>query len=113
MVPFVKAGRAAFAVVLKGYIGRLRPEGALPVDPASVEYLERIVNRVTDLRRGLDYLATRPDLDSNRVGFLGPSAGAQIGMILAAVETRYRGVKEPIKKHSADHGRVQGSRAVR
>jgi formylglycine-generating enzyme required for sulfatase activity len=92
LAPFIKSGRAAFGVVLKGYIERLRPEGYTEPDPATVEYLEKIVNRVTDLRRGLDYLETRRDVDAGRVAFFGPSAGAQIGLILAAVETRYRAV---------------------
>lgn len=92
MAPFVKSGRAAFGVVLKGYVGRLRPAGAEPPEPMSVEYLERVVDRMTDLRRGLDYLETRADLDPTRIGFLGPSAGAMIGLILAAIETRYRAV---------------------
>jgi pimeloyl-ACP methyl ester carboxylesterase len=57
-----------------------------------VEYFERIANRVTDLRRGLDHLETRQDVDASRITFYGPSAGAQIGLILAAVEPRYRAV---------------------
>jgi eukaryotic-like serine/threonine-protein kinase len=92
MGTFVKSGRAAFGVVLKGYVERLRPDGYVSPDPGSVEYLEKIVNRITDLRRGLDYLETRSDLDATRVGFLGVSAGAQIGLVLAAVETRYRAI---------------------
>jgi len=90
--PVIKSGRAVFGVVLKGYIERLHPPGYVLPNLTSVEYLERVVNRVTDLRRGLDYLETRKDLDSNRLSFYGPSAGAQIGLILAAVEPRYRGV---------------------
>jgi dienelactone hydrolase len=89
MVPFVKLGRAAFGVVLEGYMGRLPPVAADRPDPMSVEFLDRVVNRMTDLRRGLDYLETRPDIDPARIGFLGPSAGAMIGLILAAIEPRY------------------------
>lgn len=89
---FVKAGRAAFGVVLKGYIERLSPAWSVAPDPGTVEYLERIVNRVTDVRRGLDYLETCPDVDMTRLGFVGPSSGARIGMVLAAVEPRYTAV---------------------
>ncbi|HUR21031.1 MAG TPA: bifunctional serine/threonine-protein kinase/formylglycine-generating enzyme family protein, partial [Vicinamibacterales bacterium] len=67
--PIIKSGRAAFGVVLKGYIERLRPPGYVIPDRTSVEYLERIVNRVTDLRRGLDYLETRKEVDSGKVAF--------------------------------------------
>ena len=90
--PFIKAGRAAFGVVLKGYIERLTPGSQVPPSPTTVEYLEQIVNRITDLRRGLDYLESRSDVDMSRVAFVGPSAGAQIGLIAGAIETRYRTV---------------------
>jgi serine/threonine protein kinase/formylglycine-generating enzyme required for sulfatase activity len=90
MAPFVKAGRAVFGVVLEGYVERLRPAGWVPPDPATVEFTEMIVSRVTELRRGLDYLETRPDIDSTRIAALAPSAGAALGLILGAVEPRYR-----------------------
>jgi pimeloyl-ACP methyl ester carboxylesterase len=90
MAPFVRGGRAAFAVVLEGYIERLRPAGFVRPSASTVEFTEMIVNRVTDLRRGLDYLETRPDLDSSRIAGLAPSAGSILGLILGALETRYR-----------------------
>ena len=46
--------------------------------------------RVTDLRRGLDYLETRADLDSTRMAAVAPSAGSILGLILGALENRYR-----------------------
>ena len=89
---FIKAGRAAFTVVLTGYVERLRPAGVERPDSRTAEYFDELVGRITDLRRGLDYLATRPDIDSSRIGFFGPSAGGQIGLVLAAVEPRYQAV---------------------
>jgi eukaryotic-like serine/threonine-protein kinase len=90
MAPFVRGGRAAFGVVLEGYVERLRPPGFVRPDVSTVEFADIVVNRVTDLRRGLDYLETRPDIDMTRVGVLAPSAGSVLGLILAALETRYR-----------------------
>jgi serine/threonine protein kinase/formylglycine-generating enzyme required for sulfatase activity len=90
MAPFVRAGRAAFGVVLEGYIERLRPAGFVPPAVTTVEYTELVVNRVTDLRRGLDYLETRTDIDRTRMAALAPSAGSVLGLILGALETRYR-----------------------
>ncbi|MFN2529710.1 MAG: protein kinase [Pyrinomonadaceae bacterium] len=92
LAPMIKSGRAVFGVVLEGYIERLRPEGYQPPDPRTVEYREMIVNRITDVRRGLDYLATRNDIDHSRISLLAPSAGARIGLILAAVEDGYAAV---------------------
>src|SRR6185503_6586908 len=92
LVPLIKSGRAVFGIVLEGYLERRRPEGYVTPDPTTVEYKELIVNRVTDVRRGLDYLLTTNDIDQHRIAFFGPSAGARIGLILAAVENRYAAV---------------------
>jgi hypothetical protein len=92
MVPFVKAGRAVFGVVLEGYIERLRPAGFVMPAASSAEFAEIMVRRVTDLRRGLDYLDTRPDIDGGRIAAFAPSAGAVLGIAAVALETRYRAV---------------------
>ena len=47
---------------------------------------------MTDLRRGLDYLETRADVDRDRIAFVAQSSGARTGITLAAVESRYRSV---------------------
>ena len=92
LAALIKSGRAVFGVVLKGYSERVRPPGYIEPDPRTVEYRDKVVNWITDLRRGLDYLETRKDIDTSRIAFFGPSAGARIGLILAAVEDRYRSV---------------------
>jgi eukaryotic-like serine/threonine-protein kinase len=85
----IKSGRAVFIVVLKGYIERLRPAGFVDPDRTTAEYRDKMVNWITDLRRGLDYLETRDDIDSKKIAYCGPSAGASVGLILAAVDRRY------------------------
>ena len=45
---------------------------------------------VVDLRRGVDLLVSRPDVDAGRMGFVGHSVGAQYGVILAAVDRRFQ-----------------------
>jgi dienelactone hydrolase len=45
---------------------------------------------ITDLRRGVDLLASLPYVDSRRLGFVGWSAGAKSGAILAGVDHRIR-----------------------
>ena len=44
------------------------------------------------MRRGLDYLESRNDLDHSRVAFIANSAGTYTGVILTALEKRYRSV---------------------
>ena len=41
---------------------------------------------VIDLRRGIDLLQARSDVDSNRIAYVGHSTGAQWGAILSAIE---------------------------
>jgi len=90
--PFIRGGRAIFSVVLEGYVGRPRPPGFEQPDSRSDEFVDYVVRRVTELRRGLDYIETRPDLDHERIAFMANSAGNWTGVILTALEPRYRSV---------------------
>jgi eukaryotic-like serine/threonine-protein kinase len=94
VAPFIKSGRAALAVVLKGYPERDWPANHTEPSRAQVEYRDQVVSWITDLRRGLDYLETRGDIDTSRIAYYGASIGALFGfkLILPAVETRYRTV---------------------
>jgi cephalosporin-C deacetylase-like acetyl esterase len=47
------------------------------------------IARIKDLRRSVDYLLTRKDVDPNRVGYFGVSLGARLGAIGLAVEPRF------------------------
>ena len=51
---------------------------------------DMIIQTVVDLRRGIDFLEMRPEIDPNRVGFLGASQGTFIGTVFAGVETRIK-----------------------
>ena len=42
------------------------------------------------MRRAIDYLASRPELDRERIAFYGLSMGAEEGLIVGAVEHRMR-----------------------
>jgi dienelactone hydrolase len=49
-----------------------------------------VVEWSKDLRRSLDYIETRPDLDRSRIAFSGFSWGAALGANLIAVERRFK-----------------------
>jgi len=49
---------------------------------------EAAVHQVTDLRRGIDLLYGRADVDRKRIAYVGHSWDAHVGAILAGVETR-------------------------
>lgn len=46
------------------------------------------IQTVVDLRRGVDLLLSRADVDPKRIGFIGHSYGAHTGAVLAGVEKR-------------------------
>ncbi len=48
------------------------------------------IQAVVDLRRGIDLLLTRPDVDPKRLAYVGHSYGAQWGSILSAVDRRMK-----------------------
>ena len=45
---------------------------------------------MVDLRRGIDLLLARPDIDQKRLAYVGHSYGAQWGSILSAVDKRMK-----------------------
>ncbi len=52
-----------------------------------------IAQTVFDLRRGIDFLKTRAEIDSRRIGFFGISLGGIIGTVFCAVDQR---IKVPV-----------------
>ena len=92
LAPVIRGGRAIFAVVMPGFIGRPHPPGFVEPDSRSVEFVDYTVRQVTEMRRGLDYLETRPDIDRSRIGFYAVSAGSWEGVVLLGVESRYRSI---------------------
>jgi dienelactone hydrolase len=48
------------------------------------------IQAVVDLRRGIDLLLARPDVDPKRLAYVGHSYGAQWGSILSAVDRRMK-----------------------
>ena len=89
--PFIKSGRAVLGVALKGYQEREWPADYNAPSPTRVEYRDVLVNKITDLRRGLDYLETRPDIDARRINYMSMSPGG-FKLLLPAIEPRYRSV---------------------
>jgi dienelactone hydrolase len=49
---------------------------------------DRIIRIIVDVRRGVDLLTARSDVDPQRIGFVGHSYGANLGGVLAGVEHR-------------------------
>lgn len=72
--------------------GERKIEGGFDEDKkwGSYYYRDWMTQSVVDLRRGIDYLLTRPDIDPDRIAVLGGSLGGWVGSILTAVEPRIK-----------------------
>jgi len=49
-----------------------------------------VVKIIKDFKRSIDYLETRPDIDSKRLAYFGWSWGGDMGTIIPAVEDRLK-----------------------
>jgi dienelactone hydrolase len=58
------------------------------LNPDSFRMRDAWVQTVVDLCRGVDYLASRSDIDSSKIGYLGFSMGGMLGACLGGVEPR-------------------------
>jgi len=89
----VKNGRAALYPVYKGTFERGNDSLAALLNSNDVDSHQAVdlyVQEIKDLRRSVDYLETRPDIDGGRIAFYGMSWGAALGPIVGAVEDRFK-----------------------
>ena len=56
----------------------------------SSRWRDHVIAWSKDLGRSIDYLQTRPDIASAKIGYLGSSWGGEMGAILPALETRLK-----------------------
>jgi len=66
-----------------------------------VRYANMLSQSVVDYRRAIDYLSTRSDIDSSRIGLLGYSMGGHMAFILGAVEERIQATVACVVPHMA------------
>jgi hypothetical protein len=57
---------------------------------SAVARRDQFIRQVREMRRTIDYLETRPDLDTGKLGFYGFSWGGGVGPIMLAVEPRLK-----------------------
>jgi formylglycine-generating enzyme required for sulfatase activity/dienelactone hydrolase len=86
----VESGRAVVYPIYQYLYERQAQGTSEPAEPTVARQM--VIDWSKDLGRTLDYLATREDIDVGRVGYLGVSQGAALGVILAAMEPRLNAV---------------------
>jgi dienelactone hydrolase len=82
----VKSGRALMFPIYKDTYERL----GTPPDSGTNAERDETIQQAKDLRRSVDYLETRPDIDKGRLAYYGISWGAIVGPIMLAVENRFK-----------------------
>ncbi len=85
----VKSGRA---VLLPVYKGTYQRSDSLYTDVQDTTnfYRDHVLMWAKDLRRGIDYLETRPEITTDRLAYYGVSWGGAMGAIMPAVEPRIK-----------------------
>ena len=81
----LKSGRAVMCPV---YDGTFERKGEQPPVREGHQYTEWLIKWIKDLRRSIDYLETRQDIDNNKLIYYGHSWGGLMGAIIPAVEKR-------------------------
>ena len=85
----LRSGRALVRPIIKGAYER-REDLTTTWPTETVRYAEYLVSWVKDVRRTIDYLETRDDIDTDRVAYYGVSWGGRLGAIIPAVEDRLK-----------------------
>lgn len=91
-VALARRGYATLAPDVAGHGERPRIEGKPLADLALPQMRQVAAQTVADLRRAVDLLETRPEIDPERIGFIGISLGGILGSVFAGDETRIKAV---------------------
>jgi eukaryotic-like serine/threonine-protein kinase len=83
----IKSGRALMFPIYKDTYERLEQQQP---DPGTNAERDETIQQAKDLRRSVDYLETRTDIDHDKLAYYGVSWGAILGPIMTAVESRFR-----------------------
>ena len=91
---FVASGHAVLRPILLGTYSRARPDQLPGINTTwpkpTREYVDLARSWVSEMRRSVDYLESRPEIDASRIAFYGTSWGGRYAAIIPAVEPRYR-----------------------
>jgi cephalosporin-C deacetylase-like acetyl esterase len=74
------------------YHGERKVAGADIFGPYLHHTRDGLAQAVIDLRRGIDYLQSRPEVDADRIGYLGASMGGILGADTAGADPRLKAV---------------------
>jgi predicted esterase len=82
----IKSGRAVAYPIYKETYERAVHKGM----PGTFEHIGVVVQESKEVRRSVDYLETRPEIDRSKLAYLGDSQGTAYGVIYTALENRFK-----------------------
>jgi len=82
----IQSGRALLYPIYKGTYERVGKRGL----PGAYGDLNLVIQESKEVRRAVDYIETRSDLDKSKLAYLGVSAGTADGVIFTALEPRFK-----------------------
>jgi eukaryotic-like serine/threonine-protein kinase len=82
----IKSGRALLYPIYNGTYERAGHRAAV----GSIGDLNLVIEESKEVRRSVDFLETRPDIDKSKIAYLGVSQGTAYGVIFTALENRFR-----------------------
>jgi len=85
----MKSGRALLFPIYKGTYERGDGQASSIPDETN-SYKEHVIQWAKDLRRSVDYLETRSDIDSDKLAYYGFSWGGRLGGLMVAVAGRFK-----------------------
>lgn len=84
----IQSGRAVVVPFYKGTYERRLERDVYP--PEGIQSRNLYIQRSQDLRRTIDYLETRNDIDMGKIAYVGLSWGGQMGSVMIATEPRIK-----------------------
>jgi dienelactone hydrolase len=102
----VKSGRLAVVPIFKSTYER-RDSLRSDVPNGSILWRDHVVMWDQDVRRTVDYLATRADVDTTRVGYFSASWGSAQAPIILATEPRFRAAVLYVAGLTMERGRPE------
>jgi cephalosporin-C deacetylase-like acetyl esterase len=87
MEGLAKEGYASIAIDVEWH-GDRQEKGKSMISLEFYRTRDAIVQTIIDLRRTIDFVQAQPEIDANRIGYIGASLGGILGLILAGVDSR-------------------------
>ena len=88
LVCMIRSGRAVIVPAYKGTYDRRLEKATYPAE--GIQSRNLYIQRSQDLRRSVDYLETRDDIDIEKLAYVGLAWGGQMGPVMIATEARIK-----------------------